>query len=77
LAGGVERGVGVEDAKPAVFDAVDAAYRDTYSHHASIVDSLNQPEHRANTLWLMPDEAHPLLTGRIAMPNVERFCCSC
>jgi hypothetical protein len=56
-AGGVERDVSVEDTDPVVLDAVDAAYRAKYGRHASIVDSLNQPEHRANTVRLMPREA--------------------
>jgi hypothetical protein len=56
-AGGVERDVTVEDADPGVLDAVDAAYRSKYTGYASIVDSLVEPEHRANTVRLVPLEA--------------------
>src|SRR3954469_20623723 len=55
-AGGVERDVRVEDVDSSVLDAVDAAYRSKYRHYASIVDNLVQPEHRVNTLRLVPLE---------------------
>jgi hypothetical protein len=53
-AGGVDREVTVEDADPAVFDQVDASYRDKYGRYASIVDGINDTEHRATTLRLIP-----------------------
>src|SRR3954454_19049168 len=57
-AGGVERDVTVEDADPAVLDAVDAAYRDKYGRrYAQIVDSITDAEHRASTLRLLPQHA--------------------
>jgi hypothetical protein len=56
-AGGVERDVAIEDADAAVLDAVDAAYRSKYgARYASIVDKLVEPEHRANTARLVPQE---------------------
>ena len=55
-AGGVERDVAVEDADPSVLDAVDAAYRSKYDRYASIVDELVEPEHRTNTVRLVPVE---------------------
>jgi hypothetical protein len=57
-AGGVERDVAIEDADEAVLDAVDAGYRSKYgSRYASIVDKLVEPEHRANTARLVPQES--------------------
>ena len=56
-AGGVDRDVAVEDADDAVLDAVDAAYREKYAQYASIVDKINDAEHRATTLRLVPREA--------------------
>ena len=57
-AGGVERDVAVEDAEPSVLDAVDAAYRSKYgARYSSIVDSLVEPEHRSNTVRLVPQDA--------------------
>jgi hypothetical protein len=53
-AGGVAREVAVEDADPQVFDAVDASYRGKYGRYASIVDSINDDEHRATTLRHIP-----------------------
>jgi hypothetical protein len=54
-AGGVEKDVTVQDADPAVLDAVDAAYREKYGgRHASIVDTINDTDHRATTLRLIP-----------------------
>ena len=51
--GGVEQDVTVEDADPAVFDEVDAAYREKYGRrYASIVQSITDAEHRATTLRL-------------------------
>jgi hypothetical protein len=57
-AGGVQKDVAIEDADEAVLDQVDAAYREKYGRrHASIVDSINDDEHRATTLRLTPQEA--------------------
>jgi hypothetical protein len=57
-AGGVERDVAVEDADEAVLDAVDAAYRAKYGgRYANIVDKLVEPEHRANTVRFVLQEA--------------------
>jgi hypothetical protein len=54
-AGSVERDVAVQDADPAVLDAVDAAYRDKYgARYASIVKDINNAEKRATTLRLTP-----------------------
>jgi hypothetical protein len=54
-AGGVEKDVTVADADDAVLDQVDAAYREKYGpRYASIVDTINDAEHRATTLRLMP-----------------------
>ena len=51
----VEKGVTVEDAGDAVLDQVDAAYREKYGRrYASIVDTINDEEHRATTLRLVP-----------------------
>jgi hypothetical protein len=56
-AAGVERSVAVEDADPAVLDAVDAGYRSKYaSRYASIVDKINDAEHRQTTLRLVSAE---------------------
>ena len=56
-AGGVEKDVAVEDADGAVLDQVDAAYREKYGRrYASIVESINDEEHRATTLRLLPRE---------------------
>jgi hypothetical protein len=56
-AGGVEREVAVEDADPQVLDDVDASYRRKYGRSASIVDRINDDEHRATTLRLLPRNA--------------------
>jgi hypothetical protein len=57
-AGGVERDVAIEDADAAVLDAVDAGYRSKYGgRYASIVESINDDEHRASTLRLLPEES--------------------
>jgi len=57
-AGGIERDVAIEDADDAVLDQVDAGYRSKYgSRYASIVDSINDAEHRATTLRLVPQGA--------------------
>ena len=54
-AGGVEKDVALDDADPSVLDAVDAAYREKYGRrYASIVDTINDAEHRASTLRLVP-----------------------
>jgi hypothetical protein len=59
-AGGVQRDVAVEDPDSSLLDAVDAGYRSKYgSRYANIVDSLLQPQHRVNTVRLVPQE-----TGR-------------
>jgi hypothetical protein len=39
-----------------LLDEVDAAYRSKYGRYASIVDSLVKPEHRVNTVRLVPRE---------------------
>jgi hypothetical protein len=38
----------------AVLDQVDAGYRSKYGRYASIVDSINDADHRATTLRLVP-----------------------
>jgi hypothetical protein len=54
-AGGVEKDVTIEDADDAVQDEVDAAYREKYGRrYASIVGTINDAEHRATTLRLVP-----------------------
>jgi hypothetical protein len=53
-AGGMEREVAVEDADARVLDDVDASYRRKYARSASIVDRINDDEHRATTLRLVP-----------------------
>ena len=53
--GGTQQDVLVEDAGSAVLDWVDAAYGDKYGRrYASIVASINDNEHRATTLRLIP-----------------------
>jgi hypothetical protein len=53
--GGVENDVTVEDADSSMLDAVDAAYREKYGRrYASIIDTINDAEHRATTLQLVP-----------------------
>ncbi len=55
--GGLERDVTVDDADGAVLGAVDAAYREKYGRrYASIVEKINDSEHRASTLRLLPRE---------------------
>lgn len=57
-AGGVDKRVTIEDADDSVLDAVDAAYRSKYGgRHASIVDSINDAQHRVTTLRLTPQDA--------------------
>src|SRR3954470_11748700 len=47
---GTAKDVAVEDADQPVLSRVDAAYREKYGRrHASIVDSINDAEHRATT----------------------------
>ena len=54
-AGGVAKDVIVEDADPSTLDDVDAAYREKYGRrYASTVDTINDTEHRATTLRLVP-----------------------
>jgi hypothetical protein len=54
-AGGVEKDVAVEVAEAALNDQVDHAYRAKYgARYASIVDSINDADHRATTLRLTP-----------------------
>lgn len=54
-AGGVEKDVALEDAHASVLDAIDVAYREKYGRrYASIVDTVNDAEHRASTLRLIP-----------------------
>jgi hypothetical protein len=56
-AGGVECDVAVEDVDQSLLDAVDAGYRSKYGgRYASIVNSLLEPEHRVNTVRLVPEE---------------------
>jgi len=56
-AGGVVKDVRVEDAQDAVLDQVDLAYREKYGgRYESIVESINDREHRATTLRLVPRE---------------------
>ena len=55
-AGGLDRDVRIEDADAAVLSAVDAGYREKYGRYASIVDSINDEEHRATTLRLVPED---------------------
>ena len=57
-AGGIEKDVTIEDADDeTILETVDAAYRDKYGgRYASIVDSINDAEHRATTLRLTPRE---------------------
>jgi hypothetical protein len=57
-AGGIEQEVAIEDAEEAVLDNVDAAYTKKYGRrYASIVEKINDAEHRATTLRLTPREA--------------------
>jgi hypothetical protein len=57
-AGGVQRDVTVEDAEGSVIDQVDRAYRAKYGgRYASIVDQLIEPQHRINTVRLVPQDA--------------------
>jgi hypothetical protein len=56
-AGGAEQDVELEDADPSVLDGVDMAYREKYGRrYASIVETINDAEHRASTLRLVPRE---------------------
>jgi hypothetical protein len=56
-AGGVEKDVTVVDADEAALEQVDAAYREKYGpRYASIVDRINDADHRATTLRLTPRE---------------------
>jgi hypothetical protein len=56
-AAGIQKNVTVEDADHTVLDQVDAAYREKYGRrYASIVDRINDAEHRATTLRLTPSE---------------------
>jgi len=55
--GGVERDVTVEDVDGSVLDSVDVAYRSKYGgRYASIVDTLVEPQHRVNTVRIVPQE---------------------
>ena len=57
-AGGVEKAVAVKEANVGVLEAVDGAYREKYGRrYASIVDTINDQEHRATTLRLLPQTA--------------------
>jgi hypothetical protein len=57
-AGGVTKRVAIEDADEGVLGQVDAAYREKYGRrYASIVESINDAEHRATTLRLVPQDA--------------------
>jgi hypothetical protein len=56
-AGGLEKNVTVEDVDGPVLGAVDAAYQEKHGcRYASIVDTINDPEHRVSTLRLLPRE---------------------
>jgi hypothetical protein len=56
-AGGIEKDVAVEDADQSVLDEVDAAYGKKYGRrYTSIVETINDAEHRATTLRLVPRE---------------------
>jgi hypothetical protein len=56
-ANGISKDVTVEDADKAVLDRVDDAYRQKYGRYASIVDSINDADHRTTTLRLTPYQA--------------------
>lgn len=57
-AGGVEKDVAIEDADRSVLDDVDAAYAKKYGRrYASIVEKINDAEHRTTTLRLVPRDA--------------------
>jgi hypothetical protein len=54
---GLEKDVNIEDADERALDQIDAAYHEKYGRrYASIVDSINDKEHRATTLRLLPRE---------------------
>jgi hypothetical protein len=54
-AGGVEKDVLFKDADPAVYDQIDAAYRDKYRRHgAQYVNSIVTREARSTTIRLVP-----------------------
>jgi hypothetical protein len=54
-AGGVEKDVTIEDARDAVNDEVDAAYRAKYRGYAAgIVDGITNAQARSTTLRLVP-----------------------
>lgn len=54
-AGGIEKDVAVQGADQVVLDEVDTAYEKKYGRrYASIVDKINDAEHRATTLRLLP-----------------------
>ena len=56
-AAGVEKDVAIEDADQSALDEVDAAYDRKYGRrYASIVNKINDAEHRATTLRLVPRE---------------------
>jgi hypothetical protein len=57
-AGGIEKDVAIEDADQSVLDEVDAAYDEKYGRrYASIVEKINDAEHRVTTVRLVPREA--------------------
>jgi len=56
--GGIEQTVAVQDADQSVLVEVAAAYDHKYgSRYANIVNKINDAEHRASTLRLVPPEA--------------------
>ena len=55
-AGGVTKDVTIEDADAAVHEAVDGAYRSKYGRYASIVEGITNPQARATTLRLTPQD---------------------
>ncbi|MEV7110978.1 DUF2255 family protein [Streptomyces anulatus] len=53
-AGGVRQDVTFHEADPAEYEAVDAAYREKYGRHTSIVEHVLTGQARAATLRLTP-----------------------
>ncbi|MBV8940522.1 MAG: DUF2255 family protein [Solirubrobacterales bacterium] len=53
-AGGIEKGVALEEAGEDVGDAVDAAYRQKYGRRSGYVEPMIAPPARATTLKLVP-----------------------
>ncbi|MFB7369527.1 DUF2255 family protein [Streptomyces sp. NPDC056222] len=53
-AGGITKDVAFQDADPAEYDRIDAAYRAKYGRYTGIVDTVLTSESRASTLQLVP-----------------------